>query len=249
MEKTSPDVLSYTHVRNTIEEKVIQIHNGLESSGYVHISERMSEQEFQWIAERLGTVNMRSDLRIDPNKDAAQDKLRIRVGTENPRPSIYKHLPLDFHMDSPRDVRLAWYCIRQDEKYGALWLLDSRNILKHFTVEEKEILSTVQLRYIHIEDGKEYHPNEAMLVNRNGVEEVYFAEWHLVNTYSERQINTVEKFKKYLQEENKLRKMSIRLNPGESIFVNNKRMLHARGMISENSKRHIVRLALSSFSN
>lgn len=249
MEKTSPSVLNEHHNINALENIAATILYDLQNTGYSHITEKLSEYDFTLVSERLGNIRMRTNLKVDPDKDIAQKKRRVRVNDEAPRPSVYTHLGLDFHMDSPLDKRLAWYCIQQDDKFGALWILDSRNIMKRFSEEEKDLLSTIRLRYIHIEDGVEYQPWEHLLVREDNKEIIYFAKWQLIDQYSEEQLQVIKKFNEFLKIENETNKISVRLKPGESIYVDNKRMLHARGAISENSKRHIIRLALSKSSS
>ena len=246
MDKTSPSVAIHSFNTNEIERLILKVLNGLEQDGYIHIKEQLTEYEFQMISERLGPIRLRSDLRLDPKRDQAQEKRRVYTDADDVRPSIYKHLPLDFHNDSPRDVRLSWYCIEQDPKYGALWMVDSKNIMANFTEKEKDILSTIRLRYISIEDGVECQPWEQLLVREMGKEKVYFADWHLKDKYDDKQLKVIEKFQEYLRIETEHRKLSARLLPGESIYVDNRRMLHARGALSENSKRHIIRLAITS---
>ncbi|MDF1698289.1 MAG: TauD/TfdA family dioxygenase [Saprospiraceae bacterium] len=224
---------------NLIEEEILR-------NGYIHIRDKMIEKDYQSISESLGFLMSKSELKLDPKKDKAQEQRRKYWTEDDARPSIYKHFALDFHTDNPRQNRISWYCIRQDEKFGALLLIDSRNILADFTSVEKEVLKSIRLRYIMIEGGNEYHPWEPLLTIKDGQEEIYFAEWHLKDAYTKEQLALIDRFKRGLEREKESGTIAVRLEPGESIYVDNRRMLHARGPISEDSKRHIIRLAMCS---
>ena len=246
MEKIKP-ALSSNYIGNSeVERYSDTILNTLSSDGYIHITDIMDEKDYQKNSESLGRIVSRSELKLDPEKDKAQEKRRNYLSKGDKRPSIYKHLGLDFHTDNPRQNRISWYCIRQDEKYGALWLIDSKQIFAKFTEAEKDILKTIRLRYIVVEDGKEYHPWEPLLTIKENKEEIYFAEWHFKDEYNDEQLILIEKFKKELRTEKEEGLIAVRLKAGQSIYVDNRRMLHARGPISEDSKRHIIRLAMNS---
>ncbi len=246
MEKIKPAIPDPNLNHSDINRHSENVLDGLLEYGYFHLQEPLLEIDFQKISTTLGHIMSRSELKLDPEKDAAQEKQRNYDKKEHKRPSIYKHLGLDFHNDNPRGNRISWYCIRQDEELGALWLIDSKRLFAKFTKEEKDILTTIKLRYIEVINGKEHHPWESLLTRSGELEEIYFGSWHLKATYDPQQLKMIDKFKNILQNEKEEGLISVRLQPGQSIYVNNRRMLHARGPISENSRRHIIRLAINS---
>jgi hypothetical protein len=249
MEQTRIDIPTRKLNKEESAKYTSMIIDGLEEKGFVHIKEALSESDYQKISENLGSIMSRSELKLNPEKDKAQEKRRVYSNDDDRRPSIYKHLALDFHNDNPIGNRLSWYCIKQDERYGALWLIDSKAIVEQFTEEEKDILATINVRYISIVEGKEYHPWMTLLAREDGKDKAYFASWHLLDKYDTQQLQLIDKFKRLLEIEKNDNLQSVRLQLGESVFVDNRRMLHARGAISEDSKRHIIRLAINSHSS
>src|SRR5215475_8028414 len=84
--------------------------------GYVHIEAPISLEDYELVASRLGTIILRSDVKIDVDRDRLQQQTRTIE-----RPSIYRASPLGFHTDPHADV-VSWYCAEQDELDGAILL-------------------------------------------------------------------------------------------------------------------------------
>ena len=229
-----------------IQQWVQQISNKLDTDGYTVVRQPLSETDFNRISAGLGAIMSRSHLVVDPEKDAAQEAKRIMVGKEKTRPSIYRSAGLDFHNDNPCDNLISWYCIEQDDTSGSLLLIDSHELLEGFSSEELKLLETVRVRYIVHHDGVEQHPTEALLAWKGSEPEVYFAGWHLEGEYTDAQRKVIDKFKANLEARKKAGPIKNRLEPGQSIYVNNRRMLHGRGPIEANSRRHIIRLTMQS---
>jgi alpha-ketoglutarate-dependent taurine dioxygenase len=61
----------------------------------------------------------------------------------------------------------------------------------------------------------------------------------LIDTYDEQQRRLLEKFAEYLRRKEVI---TIRLKAGESVFIDNNRILHGRGPIQEDSQRLIKRV-------
>jgi hypothetical protein len=218
-----------------------EITGAVEASGYAHVESPISIEDYESVASLIGTITLRSDVRIDVNKDLMQKQTRTLE-----RPSIYSAGPLGFHTDPNADL-VSWYCLEQDELDGAVLLLDTSDIAEHFSTAELDLLSLVQLHsFTRDSDSEQEKSTLAPLLTRcDGRYRVFYAPWLVRGPHARESSAILKKFCDYLGDKEATQLVRLRLKKNECIFVDNHRMLHGRGPIAEGSKRRLVRFYLT----
>jgi hypothetical protein len=205
----------------------------IESLGYAHMKEPHSLETFERLAQQLGSVVMRTDLAITPDRSSI----------------VYKSDAIAFHQDNPTMNILGWYCVQQDDVDGSALLLDTGDVTGHFSPEELEVMRGISVRYPH-PDPQYHNPDQGriahllwpLLTGKAKRPEVYYVPWLLLDSYDETQNRVLEKFARYLRAKEENRVIRIRLREGESLFIDNNRMLHGRGAIQPDSRRFLKRV-------
>ena len=141
---------------------------------------------------------------------------------------------------------LAWYCLEQDAMDGALRMIDTDNIAEHLTVEELAILTGTHIMYSNKRDGEDEEEllKEPLLTKISSGYRVYYQSWLLLDTYNEEQLRALERFHEYIKRAQRHGSISVKLEKHEALFIDNRRMLHGRSSIAENSRRHLIRFFL-----
>lgn len=216
-----------------ISEMSTGILASLDTLGYAHVTLPHTATGFEMAARQLGSIVLRTDLAITPERSSI----------------VYKSDEIRRHQDNPEINILGWYCVQQDECDGSALLLDTADIANHFSRSEIAMMTTVNVRYPD-PDPARHNPDRGLiayllwpLVTEKATRtEVYYVPWLLADSYDENQRGVLAKFAEYLRakEENQL--IRIRLKAGESLFIDNNRMLHGRGPISQDSKRFLKRV-------
>ena len=89
----------------TLADRIRRI---LRLQGWVHVRDRLSEGDFEATARHLGTIDLRTDIVVDPER-RSREKAARRYDPD--RPSVYQESGLEFHSDRPTADVLAWYCV------------------------------------------------------------------------------------------------------------------------------------------
>jgi alpha-ketoglutarate-dependent taurine dioxygenase len=209
----------------------------LPREGYVYIDRALPEEIFTAAARQLGTVTMRTDIRVDAAADDALRRARDPLHAD--RPSVYRAKSLSYHTDTPLADVLAWYCLEQDAAGGSSVLVDTADVARHFDAEELAALEHVRVRsHIREEAGHEIVREYPLLA----AGKVYYAPWLVAPDLSEAERKLAERFDEYLAKKAATTPIRIRLKPGEMLFIDNHRVLHGRGELPPDSRRHLVRL-------
>ena len=225
----------------TLDEISAAIRNVLNTAGYFHLTWPMSMEHYEQIAGRLGTIVLRSDVKVDLDRARNQEQVRHIQG----RGGIYSPSPLHLHTDPNADL-VSWYCVEQDAVGGPMLMLDTGNLEEHFSPRELEVLSRVDLW--SPSRKSETDPEELtpvpLLSRENGRYKIFYAPWLLRDSYDSEATGVLKKFVGYVNglEENKL--ISLPVKKQDTVFIDNGRMLHGRGALPETSRRHLVRLYL-----
>jgi len=222
----------------TLAEKIT---GAVEALGYVHVESPISIEDYESVASHVGTITLRSDVKIDANRNQMQRQTRTRE-----RPSIYSAGPLGFHTDPNADL-VSWYCVEQDEIDGALLLLDTSDIAERFSAAELAILSQVNLKSFtrDSDSSLEQYTLAPLLTHRDGRYRVFYVPWLICGPDTIESRAALEKFRDYVSHKGATQLIRLRLKQNECIFVDNHRMLHGRGPIAEGSKRRLVRFYLT----
>jgi hypothetical protein len=140
---------------------------------------------------------------------------------------------MELHTDHPRARWISWECIRQSSQGGISLLKDCNEALKTFTLDEKNELETtlVNTHKVFLDDSSKY---PLLRKDMNGSDWLYFTPWMIGEI-------TSPIFHKLKLALDNLPIISVKLNPGEILIVNNGRMLHGRTAISGDQNRLLIR--------
>lgn len=224
---------------STMEETATAIRKTLETAGLLHLTWPMSMEHFDAIAGRLGKIVQRSDIKVDAERAHNQERLRVIKG----RPSVYRPGAIYFHTDPIADL-VSWYCLVQDETDGQMLMLDLGDLEECFSTMDLETLGKVELwsptRKSDSEQEK-FIP-VPVLSKTNGKYKIYYAPWLLQVSHDAGADHVMEKFAAYLKKKEETQLISLPVKPGDTVFLDNHRMLHGRGELTQSSNRHLVRL-------
>jgi hypothetical protein len=202
----------------------------LDRLGYAHITEPVTLEVFEAIAERLGSIAMRTDLTITPGRSSI----------------VYKADAIAFHQDNPAMKIIGWHCVQQDDLDGSARLVDTSDIVDRFTSDELDTMSGISVRCPE-SDPNRHNPDKGliayflwpMVMKSSNRWLVYYVPWLTLDSYTPEQKQAIEKFDEYLREKEVI---NIRLQEGETLFIDNNRMLHGREAIQAGSKRFLKRV-------
>jgi hypothetical protein len=225
----------------TLDEISMAIRAALADTGYLHLAWPMSVEHYEQVAGRLGTIVLRSDVKVDLDRARNQEQVRHLRG----RGGIYSPSPLHLHTDPNADV-VSWYCVEQDETGGPMLMLDTGNLEEHFSQRELEILGRVDLwsPSRKSEAEPETLTPMPMLSRKNGRYKLFYAPWLLRDSYDSEATSVLEEFSAYVCGLEEKALISLPIKRHDTIFIDNGRMLHGRGALPETSRRHLVRLYL-----
>jgi Taurine catabolism dioxygenase TauD, TfdA family len=226
---------------STVDEISTTIASTLASNGYLHLQWPMSMENYERIAGRLGTITLRSDVKVDLERARTQEQVRHIRG----RGGIYSPSPLHLHTDPNADV-VSWYCVEQDASGCPMLMVDLGNLGEHFSPEELETLSRVELwsPARKSESDQETLTPLPMLVKAGNRYKIFYAPWLLRDSYDGDAGRVLARFADYLKRKEETQLITLPIKKHDTIFVDNRRMLHGRGELPTNSKRHLVRFYL-----
>jgi len=226
---------------STTEELSAAIRSALEADGYLHLRWPMSMENYEAIAGRLGTIVLKSDVKVDRARAENQEQVRQIKG----RGGIYSPGALHFHTDPIADL-VSWYCVEQDDGGGPMLMLDLGDLEESFSEEELAVLSTVKLwRPSRKSESEQETLTPVPLLSRiNGKYAISYAEWLLRESDDLEICKVLERFAAYLKNKEETQLITLPIKPHDTVFLDNRRMLHGRGELPTSSKRHLVRLYL-----
>jgi hypothetical protein len=215
----------------------------LQTEGLARVTTRLGLEEFEALGGLIGEVELRTDVRVDPARREQQSGLRGDA-LGRARPGVYQAEALALHTDRPTAAVLAWYCVAQDDLGGETILLDTSDLAEQLSPNELTALRGVYVSYALPQPGS---PGEQVfrhpLLSGAGTRyELYYVPWNVAGPASAAEGRALEAFADYVRQAQERRAIRIRLQPGESLFIDNRRMLHGRDALPEGSKRHLVRL-------
>jgi len=224
---------------STMEETAKAIRKTLETAGLLHLTWPMSMEHFDAIAGRLGKIVQRSDIKVDPERARNQERLRVIKG----RPSVYRPGEIYFHTDPIADL-VSWYCLVQDEIGGQMLMLDLGDLGDCFSATDLETLSKVELwsPTRKSDNEQEKFIPVPVLSKTDGKYKIYYAPWLQQTSHDAGVDNVMEKFTAYLKKKEETQLITLPVKPGDTVFLDNHRMLHGRGELTKSSNRHLVRL-------
>lgn len=221
---------------DTKQEMGAEIIKALQLNGYVHLKLPISAENYAAIAGQIGTVISRSAIKIDKEQDQLQEQKRVVKG----RPGTYRADPFTFHTDNARVDVISMYCVEQDAIDGAILLLDTSDLAEHFSAAELAALSQVEL-WAH-DVGKMNFSHLVSILSKVGESyRVYYIPWQEHKSHDGDSGETLKKFSDYLKYKEEMQTIKLAVKKHESVFIDNHRMLHGRGALTKDSKRHFDR--------
>lgn len=196
------------------------IEKEIQENGFYYNKKAYSPHGFFLIASKLGNCESFSEIKIDR-------KSKIYINQP-------KTVPL--HTDSPLIKYIGWHCIKQDEIDGSSILSDGYKVLSDLDEHHIKIIKMITIHYPDCEKNK--FLKTSVLTEKNNKKMIYYAPWLLEESAYK---DTLDFFNENLLKH----AFSVRLDVGEILFVDNKRMLHGRDPISENSVRVLRRVWIS----
>ncbi|MBL4707417.1 MAG: TauD/TfdA family dioxygenase [Flavobacteriales bacterium] len=212
------------------------------TNGFIHITSKMATDIFEEIGHQLGETLTNTSIKVD--KQNEKKAIEARAYRSKDRPLAYSAKGINFHSDSPIQKTIGFYCVEQDKIDGSLLMLDMHPVKDHLSDDELSILKTITVNWGSMSDGKEVINKAPLFDEQNNAIEIYYASWHLQENISPAQQKVLTRFQDFITHTREQHLLKIRLQAGETIFVNNRRMLHARETIADNSQRHIIRLGI-----
>src|SRR5579864_7623581 len=235
-------VTAATPAADALREVAARLREDLRAHGLARLPP-MTEACFVELAGCVGEVGLRTDLVIDP---VQEEEERRRRSSATGRPVVYAPTELGFHTDRPTVDVIGWYCVEQDAEEGAVLLIDTADLGEHFTAAEIAVLGRVELGYFqrNAQTGQEEARRAPLVASGPRGHLLYYAPW-LVESAGSETAPVLERFAAYVVRKRETALVRIRLQRGEALFVDNRRLLHARGNLSPSSRRHIVRLYIA----
>jgi hypothetical protein len=226
---------------STTEQVGEAIRHALETDGYLHLTWPMTMENYEAIAARVGTIVRRSDVKVDLARAQSQEQVRRIKG----RGGIYSPGALGFHTDPTADL-VSWFCVEQDEGGHPMMVLDLGDLEEHFSAEEREILSRVELLSPSRkpETEEETLTLTPLLTKTNRKYKIFYAPWLLREAEDAAVRKIAEKFAAYVKNKEETQLIVLPVKPQDTVFLDNHRMLHGRGELPQTSKRHLVRFYL-----
>lgn len=226
---------------STTEQVGEAIRHTLETDGYLHLTWPMTMESYEAIAGRVGTIVQKNDVKVDSARAQSQEQARRIKG----RGGIYSPGALGFHTDPIADL-VSWYCVEQDDGGGPMMMLNLGDLEEFFSAEEREVLSRVELLSPTRRSGAEQETltPTPLLTTTNGKYKIYYAPWLLRESEDASVRKIAEKFTAYVKNKEETQLIVLPVKPGDTVFLDNHRMLHGRGELPQTSKRHLVRFYL-----
>lgn len=197
-----------------------RLQSDLATQGFAKITAG-SLDGFRSICGTLGRISQTIEVRLKPEE------------TQYP----YRPDPVPFHTDHPRVPVVAWYCVKQDVDVGENLIIDTRRVVADLSDHDRRALTGIQMRMMH---RSETLPLLSLEPYQLYWLPVVVQEAAEAGTETERSaIAALQKALDAYVADGKA--VSIRLAPGEALFVNNEVVLHGRNAIPRHSERFLVR--------
>lgn len=140
---------------------------------------------------------------------------------------------MSLHTDHPAADLVAWYCVRQCDEGGESQLLDFEPIRAQLTPAQLQQLERIVVRAPPVRSQDK--PGMEPMLSPSGI---YYAQW-LVNprSLSPTEADALTALQKLIAAASPIQ---IRLQPGQALIINNKRMLHGRSRIHQQHSRRLL---------
>lgn len=193
------------------------------------VIQNISEDEIPTLCATLGIINGIRELK-HPNY------VKKKIALD----ALYR---IPYHTDHHSARYLLWHCIESNRVGGASRFIDGLEVLENLSSRTIQILETIQLTTA-MEGEKELGKHS--MLNENGQNyEVYFGFYKMSMRSDE--LSTAQKtaLREFYEISNTVSQHEYNLAEGEVLIVDNRRMLHGRSALTEDSIRHLIRYWIS----
>lgn len=143
---------------------------------------------------------------------------------------------LGLHTDHGGVDYIVWECVAQCDDGGVSRLVDTHAVLEKLSEREKQTLQGVYLTEHQVFKGDPHR--RPLLRQKDDSYQVYYSFWLLENELNARQTAAAEAFRRGVEE---AEEVQIRLEPGDLLVIDNRRILHGRTAIKGNKNRLLKR--------
>ena len=206
-----------------LETIVDEVQSQLKSNGYIHLNEAVSTDDFLKIIHPFGKVLRKETISL----------YRSRRGAHQPR-------MLGYHTDHFDADIIAWQCDVPEPTGGPTLLVDTQPIVDVMTDHQKEALTRVEIFSPH--PDRPVQLRAPCLTIDGGEALFYYTPWNLC-PIQDPEVSKVWKW--FVEQVESAAAFEVDLKKGECLFLDNKRFLHGRGVLPENSKRSLERVWIS----
>jgi len=156
----------------------------------------------------------------------------------NAKAALATDKEMRLHTDHPRARWISWECVRQSSEGGFSLLKDTQPALASLSEAERDELRALATRtHLVFPDDKGAFP--VLRKDGDGSDWVYFTPWMTDGQSS-------PAFHKFIQALDATPTLSLRLYPGESLLIDNGRMLHGRSALGGDKDRLLIRRWIAS---
>ncbi len=156
----------------------------------------------------------------------------------NAKAALATDKEMQLHTDHPRARWISWECVRQSSEGGFSLLKDTKPALDSLTPAERHELRELSIRtHVVFHDDAGAYP--VLRNDGDGADWVYFTPW-MTDGHSS------PAFRKFIQALEATPTQSVRLHPGESLLIDNGRMLHGRSALGGDKDRLLIRRWIAS---
>lgn len=156
----------------------------------------------------------------------------------NAKAALATDKEMALHTDHPRARWISWECVRQSSEGGYSLLKDTKPALDSLTESERDELRALAIRtHVVFPDDTGAYP--VLRKDGDGADWVYFTPWMTDGQSS-------PAFRKFLQALEATPTLSVRLYKGESLLIDNGRMLHGRSALGGDKDRLLIRRWIAS---
>ncbi|GAA2989761.1 TauD/TfdA family dioxygenase [Kitasatospora sp. NPDC127116] len=190
----------------------------LHQHGYALLPQGPAEQFYE-VAQRLGPIGEQADVKV-----------------ERSRTLLSSNAPMPFHTDGPEAHIVGWWCARSAAPYGQSLLLDTATLADELDASHVDTLTTTMLLHPLGSGRLGFHP---CLTRTGDGQRLYYSPWHLLDDYTTDEQTALAALEAYLRS---LPPIVVQLLDGQSLFIDNGRILHARTAFPLESGRHLQRV-------
>lgn len=201
----------------TIPKSVLETE--IAEQGFSHIKFPDSKN-FQEIIASLGEVIQQTEIKENPKST------RLLASNQG----------MYFHTDHNAAKYIAWFCNSQSATGGRSLLLDTKNVLQHFSESSLELLQEVSVKTHQVFYSDKLSLPLLSITDTDTI--IYYAQW-LVNIPA--CVKHQKALAKFEEEIKATEPIKLLLSEGDLLIIDNHRMLHGREAFPQKSNRWLTR--------